>query len=536
MIRVLVIVFVIFALAAGFAWLADNPGTLSFSLRGYEISTTIMAAAIMVLLLLVIGLIVWLLLRAVFRAPRALSRQTAERRRDLGQQALARGFIAVAAGDTGLAAHYAAESQHYARTEPMTLMLNAQAAQLAGDTMGARAAYELMLARPETRILGLRGLFGEARRRGDAAAARSFAEEAVKEKPGISWAGNALLEYQAAEGEWAAALATLQSLIAAGTTDAPRGQRLKAVLLTARAGELEAGEPETARDLALEAHRLAADLVPAAVIAGRLSSRLGDTRKASRVLEAGWKIEPHPELANAYMNVRPGESSRDRLKRIRQLIKIRANHLEGQLALARAAIDAQDWATAREELRGVIATHPSERAFVMMAEIEEGEHADIGRARDWLGRAVRAPRDPAWMADGYVFDGWEPVSPISGRLDAFEWKAPVERMRADHPEEPPPAVTTGRAVAIVAAPPPHAAIVPAPALIDAAMDRDDDDIAGKVDATDLEMVAEEDDLPATEAGLEIDESRQPDDPGPDPEPEPPPPKDPQRGRRFRLFS
>ena len=48
--------------------------------------------------------------------------------------------------------------------------------------------------------------------------------------------------------------------------------------------------------------------------------------------------------------------------------------------------------------------------------------------RQWLARAVRAPRDPAWVADGFVSERWAPVSPVTGKLDAFEWRAPVERL------------------------------------------------------------------------------------------------------------
>ncbi|MGD9738761.1 MAG: heme biosynthesis protein HemY [Bauldia sp.] len=474
MIRLLLLVLVVFALAAGFAWLADHPGTIALNVGGWEIATTLMAAAIALLAVVAVAIILWLVLRAIFRAPRAVMRRTVDRRKELSYQALSKGFVAVGSGDSKLASHYAAESRHYARDDPMALMLTAQAAHLAGDAMGARTAYETMLAKPETRLLGLRGLFGEARRRGENAAARSFAEEAAKEKPGIGWAGNALLEYQAAAGEWAAALETLQSLTNAGSIDAASGARLRAVLLTARAGELERGEPELARDLALEAHKLVPGLVPATVLAARLASRLGDPRRAGKVIEAAWRIEPHPELASAYMSIRPGESGRDRLRRIRQLIKIRANHLEGQIALARAAIEAKDWVAAREELRGVIATHPSERAYTMMAEIEEGEHGDIGRARDWLSRAVRAPRDPAWMADGYAFDHWQPVSPISGRIDAFEWKAPVERLPGEEraqveaippvdaahayvpAPEPEPAAADGAAAPVASPPEPEA--------------------------------------------------------------------------------
>ena len=41
-----------------------------------------------------------------------------------------------------------------------------------------------------------------------------------------------------------------------------------------------------------------------------------------------------------------------------------------------------------------------------------------------ISRATRAPRDAAWVADGLVSDEWMPVSPISGRLDAFVWTVP----------------------------------------------------------------------------------------------------------------
>ena len=64
-----------------------------------------------------------------------------------------------------------------------------------------------------------------------------------------------------------------------------------------------------------------------------------------------------------------------------------------------------------------------------MAEIERGEHGDTGRARAWMLRAVRARHDPVWTADGYVSDRWRPVSPVTGRLDAFQWQTPLAACR-----------------------------------------------------------------------------------------------------------
>jgi len=64
----------------------------------------------------------------------------------------------------------------------------------------------------------------------------------------------------------------------------------------------------------------------------------------------------------------------------------------------------------------------------LMAHIEGEQHGDKGRVREWLARAVNAPRDPAWTADGVVADRWAPISPVTGTLDAFQWRVPVESM------------------------------------------------------------------------------------------------------------
>ena len=72
----------------------------------------------------------------------------------------------------------------------------------------------------------------------------------------------------------------------------------------------------------------------------------------------------------------------------------------------------------------------TQRVATLMARIEGEQHGHTGRVREWLARAVNAPRDPAWTADGVVSDRWAPVSPMSGALDAFRWRVPVEAVDA----------------------------------------------------------------------------------------------------------
>jgi HemY protein len=202
------------------------------------------------------------------------------------------------------------------------------------------------------------------------------------------------------------------------------------VLLTARALELETQDRDLSRDSVTEAIKLAPTLVPAAVLASRFQSEAHQTRRAMKIIETAWLAQPHPDLADAYAHVKLGDSARQRLVRVETLASKAPGHIEGALAIARAAIDAAEFTRARETL-APFTTDSTQRVAMLMAEIERTEHGDSGRARAWTLRAVRALHDPVWTADGYVSDRWRPVSPVTGRIDAFQWQTPLAALPSD---------------------------------------------------------------------------------------------------------
>ncbi len=432
MIRMVLFFIAVGLLAAGVAWMADRPGDLTLNWLGYRIEISIMAAA--VILLVMIGCLVffWSLVASLIASPGMLTGLWRARRREKGMTALTQGIIAVSAGDVKAATRFSSKANKIIGDQALTLLLKAQTAQLRGDKAGARRAFEAMLKSPETQSLGLRGLYVEAQRENDHDAAMAYAKRALEDNSATEWAATALFDMQCAQGDWVAALKTLATNQRNKHIDKPTAQRWRAVLLTGQAMQLEDTGPDEALELAQEANNLAPDLVPAAVIAGRLYGQQQNMRKATRILENAWQRMPHPEIAAAYSDVRSGDSVRDRLERITSLAaRTPGNHI-GAMAVAEAAIDALDWKLARETLAPHISQdaseRPNQRMCALMAEIEEGEHGDRGRAREWLARAVRAPRDPAWTADGIVAPHWAPISPVTGRIDAFEWKIPVERI------------------------------------------------------------------------------------------------------------
>jgi HemY protein len=426
MLRLVAFLVAIALVAAGLAWLADNPGELVIDWQGYHAEASIFTFVVLLVTLVAVTLACWSILRAMWNSPAHVGNVMNRRRQKLGLDALSSGMIALGAGDKAAATRAAIQARKTLPNEPLTHLLRAQAAQLTGDRTTARRIFEAMLASPDTEQLGLRGLFLEAQREHEGEAARHFAERAVALNPKLGWAVDALLDLQCRDGDWAAALETVATARKNGQIERTDADRKRAVLLTAQAQPAEESDPERALNLALEAHGLATDLVPASAIAGRLLASRGNTPRATKILQRTWSRAPHPDLATAYAYARIGDSPRDRLDRVRQLAALSPNSLESPIAVATAAIEARQFDTARAALEPLIPSRMTQRVATLMARIEGEEHADQGRVREWLARALNAPRDPAWTADGYVADRWMPVSPVTGALDAFQWRVPVE--------------------------------------------------------------------------------------------------------------
>jgi HemY protein len=427
MIRVVLFLVLVGLLALGGAWLAERPGEVVITWLDLRIETSVLVAAAAIALVAALAIAMWSVIRFVLRSPDFVAMLLHNRRRSRGYRAISKGLIAVGAGDARAARTFASEAERLTPSEPLALLLNAQTAQLSGDRGRAEHVFRDMAARADTKLLGLRGLYVEAQRRDDPIAARQYVEEAVKASPALSWANQAVLEFRCAAADWAGALVTLESNRRSRLIDKLTYRRQRAVLLTARALAAADTNPAEGKALALQAVKLAPDLVPAAALAGRLLSEAGEVRKAAKILEAAWRANPHPDLADIYAHLKSGDSARDRLTRVQILARQSGANVEAMLAVARAAVDAQEFSTARAALAPLLAA-PTQRVAMLMAELEEAEHGDEGRAREWMARAARAARvarDPAWTADGFVSELWMPVSPVTGRLDAFQWKVPV---------------------------------------------------------------------------------------------------------------
>lgn len=425
--RVLVPFSIIAVLCAAAIWLADHPGVVTVTWQGYEIRTSFVMGLLVISLSTILGVLGYRLFATFMKSPAGFTSFLATRKRKKGYDALSKGMVAIAAGDSREADHYAGQAHKLLDEPAMTLLLAAQAAQMKGDSAGATRFFEEMRGHSETEFLGLRGLYVQAGRVGNKAAERTYAEKAFTLRPHTPWAAEAAFGAQVAAGEFDLAAATLDKMLQVKLLTRDVARRRRAVLLTAHAMKLaDSGDGDKALQLGSEAVEMEPTFAPPVALAARLMGEAGQTRKAGRLIERAWATHPHPDLADVYLTLVADEKPFDRLRRVKGLAARNPGAGESQMVLARAALAARDFETAREALEPLLVGEPPQRVCELMGALEGAEdHA--AAAQVWLTRAIHAPLDACWVAEGYQSHIWVPVVPETGAFDALNWQVPQQR-------------------------------------------------------------------------------------------------------------
>ena len=110
MIRVVLFLVAVAAVAVGFVWFADRPGDVVITWMGYRTETSLMVAALAVAALILVVMFVWAIIRGILRSPEQVSLFFRHRRAMKGYLAISRGLIAIGTGDMRVARKSADEA------------------------------------------------------------------------------------------------------------------------------------------------------------------------------------------------------------------------------------------------------------------------------------------------------------------------------------------------------------------------------------------------------------------------------------------
>ena len=120
------------------AWLlAGIPGHVVASIGAYTIETSAPVAILLLVALVVVILILLRVLRGILAIPRAGAGWRRRHRLALGETAVTRVLVALAAGEQGAARKEARRARHLLGDSPQTLLLVAEAGRLSGREDGS---------------------------------------------------------------------------------------------------------------------------------------------------------------------------------------------------------------------------------------------------------------------------------------------------------------------------------------------------------------------------------------------------------------
>ena len=152
--------FIQIGIIAGSAiWLINRPGRVSMDVMDYTIGMQTGHFLIAVFVVFFLLMTLFRLVRGILSIPGAFSNMREKDKREKGMQALTRGLVAVAAGDTKKATQFAKQTkQLLPKQKGLPTLLEAQAARMRGDESVAKQRFQELLQEKDTAFLGVRCL------------------------------------------------------------------------------------------------------------------------------------------------------------------------------------------------------------------------------------------------------------------------------------------------------------------------------------------------------------------------------------------
>ncbi len=420
-------------------WISTQKGNVDIVWNDYTLSFHLGIFLLCLTLFTLLALTIFRVFGALLSIPNKMSRRNRERARAKGFQALTRGFVAIAAGDAKKATVYARDVRRLLPDERgLPLLLEAQAARLRGEEGEARQSFEELLQDKDAAFFGIRGLLKSSMDEGDVPKALAYAKNALAQNPKQPWILKSVYDLEIQNHRWQDAFDTLYRVRKYKAIEDDKAKKDEIALLMLLAEEDRVMPNSSAWLKKIErAVKIDPSFVPAVVKLSEHYLVLGKKGKVISLVQQAWKRNPHPELVSLWDKVAPDPKSNDIMRRLRWFEKLVAENpdsADGQIAVAKAAMDVGMYGEAKAHLTVAENVRPTAQVFRLRADLEEQTSHNGSFVRDWLNKAADASPDAVWYCTltGHIYEQWSPVAQPHGSFNTIEWGHPLKHSFGSH--------------------------------------------------------------------------------------------------------
>ena len=226
-------------------------------------------------------------------------------------------------GDSGKALLHSSKAKNLLRDNPISLLVNAKMAQEAGKSSLVLKNFKQLLLKKETRSVALNGIVSEKIKSGDYESAIKLTKKSIEINPKNINNINTLFNLQLLENDWNGARKTLQAKKKQDQIPHTTFVRQEATLIFAEAKQKQSeGLTKEALDLALTAVRQYPSFVAGLTLLTELELINGNKKRVAKLLQKGWSLFQHPEIAKSYAELEVNETAEARKVRLDVLTKM----------------------------------------------------------------------------------------------------------------------------------------------------------------------------------------------------------------------
>ena len=356
----------------------------------------------------------------------AITRYLNKSRQLKGNKALSSALISFYQGDNVEALKHSSKAKKLLKNDKLSLLINSQIAKKSGDSKLALASYKKLLADKDTRLVALSGIVSEKIKVGEFKAALELSKKNVELHPKNIGNINTLFNLQLQEKDWQGAVKTLQMKKINEKISRKAFLQQEAILIFEDARKKhEQGFSQEALAATLIAVRQYPSFVAALCFLTELENISGNKRRIEKLLQKAWALFPHPDIATSYTSLVKSESSEKRLRRLESLIKVNESDPQTLILKAELFLATGDFSKAKELMSVLANNNPDNYILTLMAAVERAAGGDDKVVREWLTKAVYAPKSPTWICNECGSQSeWMSICQSCERFDSMRWIRP----------------------------------------------------------------------------------------------------------------